>query len=246
MSALQEQYAAVNPMGIPAARWGFWSSLLTAIVTVVSFAIAIFTPPRSGPFCLGMCVGYPYTDTAPFFPRDYLWIFPALLLTPLLLIVCACAEILGRSDRMFLGRIALAFAIVCTAIITLDYFIQIEVIQPSLLRNEADGIGLISQYNPHGLFIALEDLGYLMMSAVFFFLGAFLSGQAGLERALRLLLLAGGVLGFVTFIGMSLAFGNGLETRFELAIISINWAVLTATGIMLCILFRRYLRGAAG
>ncbi len=246
MSALQEQYAAVNPAGIPAARWGFWSSLLTAIVTVASFAIAIFTPPRSGPFCLGMCVGYPYTDTAPFFPRDYLWIFPALLLTPLLLIVCACAEILGRSDRMFLGRIALAFAIVCTAIITLDYFIQIEVIQPSLLRNEADGIGLISQYNPHGLFIALEDLGYLMMSAVFFFLGAFLSGQAGLERALRLLLLAGGVLGFATFIGMSLAFGNRLETRFELAIISINWAVLTATGIMLSILFRRSLRRAAG
>jgi len=45
-----------------------------------------------------------------------------------------------------------------------DYFVQLTVVQPSLLAGERDGIALLSQYNPHGLFIALEELGYLLIS----------------------------------------------------------------------------------
>lgn len=34
----------------------------------------------------------------------------------------------------------------------------------SLAKNETDDLGLIIQYNSHGLFIALEELGYILMS----------------------------------------------------------------------------------
>jgi len=55
----------------------------------------------------------------------------------------------------------------------------------------------------------------------------------------------GGALGFVTFIGMSAVFGNNLETRFELAIITIVWTAVAVAAVMLAILFRRSLRRAA-
>ena len=91
----------------------------------------------------------------------------------------------------------------------------------------------------------MEDLGYLGMSAAFIFLGVSLTGKSGLERATRWLLAISGVLGFAAFIGMSVVFGNNLETRFELAIITIVWTVLPVAAVMLAILFRRSSRPRA-
>jgi hypothetical protein len=57
----------------------------------VTAAIAVATPPRSGPFCtMRSCVTAPYTDVAAFFPRDYLWMYPALLVTSLFVVLMAC------------------------------------------------------------------------------------------------------------------------------------------------------------
>jgi hypothetical protein len=245
MSSFERKIQSVDRARLTAARLGSWVALFTSVVTVVSFAIAIFTPPRSGPFCIGACVVYPYSDTAAFFPRDYLWIFPAILLTPLFVVVCACADAWVMPERRIFSRIAVAFAIVSAAIITLDYFIQIEVMQPMLLKGETDGLALFSQYNPHGIFIAMEDLGYLILSAAFFFLGAALAQGSRLESVLRWILMISGILAFVTFIGISLYFGSNLETRFELAIITISWTALAIASAILAILFSRPVRNGA-
>jgi len=62
---------------------GLWAAVLMTFLTLVSFGIAIATPPRSGPFCaMASCVTYPYTDVAAFFSRDYLWMFPGILVAP--------------------------------------------------------------------------------------------------------------------------------------------------------------------
>jgi len=228
-----------------AARLGLWVSVLTAAVAVAAFGIGFITPPRSGPFCTSTCIAYPYTGAVAFFPRDYLWIFPGILLTPLFAVLCACVDSWVEIEKRIFSRIAVAIATAAATVVSLDYFIQIEVIQPSLLRQERDGLALFSQYNPHGVFIAMEDLGYLGMSVAFIFLGASLAGKSGLERATRWVLAIGGVLGFATFIGMTVAFGNNLETRFELAIITIVWTVLPVAAVMLAIVFRRSLRPRA-
>jgi hypothetical protein len=231
--------ASVDSSRKTAATFGFWIALLTAALTIVSFMIAIFTPPRSGPFCTGSCVLYPYSETATFFPRDFWWIYPALLITPFFLVLCACAHSWVMPQARLFTRIAMLFAAIATSIITLDYFVQIEVLQASLLRGEVDGMAFISQYNPHGLFIAMEDLGYLMMCAAMFFLGAALSRNCRLENFGRWLLMVSGAAGIATFVAMSLCFGTNLETRFELAIITISWFALVIASIVLGILFRR-------
>lgn len=242
MSTYAKEIVAVDRVRETAARLGSWVSLLTALTAAAALGIAIFTPPRSGPFCSAPCVVYPYTDTAAFFPRDYLWMLPGILLTPLFLVLCACIDFWVPIERKLFTRIAVGLATVAATIVALDYFIQLQVMQPSLLNKEGVALALFSQYNPHGLFIAMEDLGYLAMSVAFVFLAAALPDKSGLEKTTRRLLAVGGAIAIVAFLGMSMYFGSELETRFELAVVTLSWVVLTAVAVMLRFLFRRTLR----
>jgi hypothetical protein len=68
-----------NPARVSAGRLGSWVAPATAAVSVVSLAVGVSTPVRSGPWCNDGCVAYPYTDAAGLVPRDYLWIGYAVL-----------------------------------------------------------------------------------------------------------------------------------------------------------------------
>jgi hypothetical protein len=45
-----------------------------------------------------------------------------------------------------------------------DYAMQLAVVTPSLLRGEGRDVVLLLMYNPHGVFIALEDAGYVLVA----------------------------------------------------------------------------------
>jgi hypothetical protein len=223
-----------------ARRLGFWIAVSLSIITAATFAVAFTTPPRSGPFCaMSSCVTSPYIDVAVFFPRDYLWMYPALLLTPLFVVLMACIHHSAEGDKKLFSIIGLSFAVIAAAMITIDYFIQLTVIQPSLLSGETDGLSLVSQYNPHGIFIALEALGYTMMSVAFLFAAAVFAGRDWVERTLRWLFIAGFLLAVGSLIVLSLLYGNDLEYRFEVAVILIDWMVLIVSGVLVSVVFKR-------
>jgi hypothetical protein len=69
---------------------GFYTSIFTAAVTLVTFGIAVFTPPLAGPFCIASCIEYPFTSIVSRFPRDYLWMYPAILLMSLFVVLMVC------------------------------------------------------------------------------------------------------------------------------------------------------------
>jgi hypothetical protein len=228
-----------------ASRLGFWSAVLTAVFAAVSFAVAIVTPPRSGPFCASSCITYPYTNAASFVPRDYLWMYPGFLLATIFVVLMACIHHYAQDDKKTFSLIGLSFALISTAVIAIDYFIQLTVMQPSLLKGETEGLSLFSQYNPHGIFIALEDLGYLMMSVAFLFAAAVFTGGERLERALRWLFIISSLVAIGALIVLSLLYGKDLEYRFEVTILTINWTVLIVAGVLLSVLFRRATRHGA-
>jgi hypothetical protein len=151
----------------------------------------------------------------------------------------ACIHYYAADDKKIVSLIGLSFAVMCASAITMDYFIQLSVMQPSLLKGETEGLALFSQYNPHGIFIALEDLGYLLMSLAFLCVGVNFAGDGKLERAIRWLFISSAGLSIATFILLSLIYGQDLEYRFEVAIITINWLTLIAGGVLLGLLFRR-------
>lgn len=219
--------------------FGFWVAVATALTTAVALAIAVNTLPMSGPFCTANCVTYPYADVVGLVPHDYIWMYPATLLASLFLVLMACIHNYAAANRKLYSRIGLCFAAMATTILSIDYYIQLAMVQPSLLKGELEGLALISQYNPHGIFIALEELGYLAMSLAFLFMGLVFAGSSKLERSLRWLLTLSAALALAAYVGMSLLYGKELEYRFEVLIISLNWSVLIIAGVLLAFLFRR-------
>lgn len=219
---------------------GFYSAIFTSAVTLITFGISILTPPLSGPFCSGPCFEYPYTDVIARFPRDYLWMYPAMLLMLLFVALLVCIHHYAPERKRIFSQLGLVFGVIAAAILLIDYFVQISVIQPSLVNGETDGIPLLTQYNPHGVFIALEEVGYLLMSVALFSTAMVFSGNK-LENAIRWSLLIGFILTICSLIIISVVYGIHREYRFEVAVITINWIVLIITGILLSVLFKRTL-----
>lgn len=222
--------------GKGAYQLGFWAAVLTVVLAAVFAAVAIATPPRSGPFCTGSCITYPYINVASFIPGDYLWLYPGFLLALMFVVLMACIHSYAADDRKIFSQIALSFALVYAAVITTDYFMQFAVVIPSLLKGETAGLSLFTQYNPHGIFIALEGLGYLMMSAALVSAAPVFYGGR-LERAIQGLFMASFVLAVGFFV--SLSWLKYDIVAFEVAILTINWVVLIISGVLLSILFKR-------
>jgi len=223
-------------------KFGFYMAVSAAVVTAVTFVIAVFTPPISGPFCRGNCVEYPYTDVLSRFPRDYIWMVPAILLTLIYLGLWAAVHRYAAAEKKIFSLVGLCLAAVTTAILSVDYFLQLSVIQPSLARGEFDGISLLTQYNPHGVFVVLEEIGYLLMSLSFLAVAPVFSNKNRLDRSIRWILVSGLVLTVGSLIVISVVYGINREYLFEVAAISINWIVLIVVSILLSRLFRRSLK----
>jgi hypothetical protein len=221
---------------------GFYAAILTTIVTVLTFAMGIFTPPLAGPFCQGSCFEYPYTDIASRFPRDYGWMYPAILLPFIYYVLIACIHHYAAPEKKVFSHIGLSFALLSAGVLIVDYFVQVSIIQPSLLNGETEGIALFTQFNSHGLFIVLEDIAYITLSVAFLFLAPVFSGPDRLERTIRWVFILGFVLTMIALVFISIQFGIFREYRFEVAAISITWLVLIVSGILLSVLFRRELR----
>ena len=219
-------------------RIGFWAAILTAALAAVSFGVAVTTPPRTGPFAApGSAIPFPYSAAAKFVPRDFLWMYPALLMMLAFLVLAVCVREHGVADRKVVGTIGLCLAVASFTIIAVDYFIQLRTVQPALLNGEFDGLAIMSQYNPHGVYIALEELGFLAMGLSFAFL-ALVIGSSRLEGVTRWVYLASSALIVAAFVGMSWYFGFGLEYRFEVAAIFLGWLTLMITGVLLAFVFR--------
>lgn len=143
------------------------------------------------------------------------------------------------ADKQVFSQIALSFAMISAAAHAINYFIQLAVVQPSLLKGEVVGLSLFSQYNPHGIFIALEDVGYLMMGVAFLFLAAVFSQRERLEQAIRLNFITSSVLAVGSLILLALFYGRDLEYRYEVVAILIDWITLIVSGALLSVFFKR-------
>jgi len=225
-----------------ATRMGFYISLVTAITTLITFWIAFNTPPLSGPFCTANCFEYPYTDIITRFPRDYYWMYPTMFISILFICLMLHVHYLADSGKKFFSHLGLIFSVISASLLIPNYFVQVSVIQPSLLNGETEGIALFTQFNPHGVFIALEEIGFLMMNLAFFVIIPVFTGKKGLYRVMRLTWLIGFILALVALILISITLGMEREYMFEVTIISIVWIQLILSSFLLSAVFKRKMK----
>lgn len=223
-------------------KFGYYISLVTAILTIVTFGIAIMTPPLSGPWCEASCFRYPYTDIAGRFPRDYYWMFLAMILFLFYLTMMVCLHQVVQSAKKHFSLLGLAFAMMATLILFSNYFVQVSVIQPSLLAGETEGIAMLSQYNAHGIFIVLEEIGFLFICISFFCCVPVFSNATANEKAIKWTAIVSFFLTIVSFTAIILMYGVNREYRFEIAVISIVWIELIITSLLMARYFKNGLK----
>lgn len=221
---------------------GYYISLITALLTLLTFGIAIGTPPLSGPFCAANCFQYPFTDIASRFPRDYYWMYPAILLTiSYFVMMVTLLQTLPQQKKLF-GSLGVSFAMMSTLMLVTDYFMQVSVIQPSVLAGETDGISLLTQFNPHGIFIVLEEIGFTFMIISFFVLFPVFDRGTRLENTMKWTTIIGFIVAIVAFAAVSFVHGIHREYRYEVIVISIAWLELIFMSFLTIRYFKKILQ----
>ena len=223
-------------------RYGFYASLAVVFMTILTWVVAMFAVPPAGPYCMGDCMEYPYTDLLDYYPRDYIWMYLAIFQVFAYLLFTVSIYFTTRSDRKIFGFSSMAFSIITAIILLTAYFIQFSVVPISMMNGESEGIALLTQYNGHGIFIAMEDLAYITMSISFLFLALTFSRETGLEKAIRAVFLTAFPLIILAFTYYTVIHGLDRSYRFEVAAISVDWLVLISTGIMLSLYFRKKIK----
>jgi hypothetical protein len=220
---------------------GFYTAIFTVIMTVVTFGFAITVIPISGANCGDLCIEYPYLNTLSQFPKDYLWMPLAIILTLSYLVLMVSIHAHAANQRKIFRQIGLSFALLATMVLVGDYFVQFSVVPISLMSRETEGITLLTQYNAHGAFIVLEELGYLLMSLSFLFMSPVFVNKNRLETDVRWVFVISFLLTVVALTLISINYGLDRQDRFEVTVISINWLVLIINGVLLSIVFKQQL-----
>lgn len=225
--------------GAAKSRFGHRVALATAMVTAVTFGLALTALPDKVP--------YPFTSKqiADQWPGDYYWLFPAMILMLLFVALVAAVHEHTPPEHKVYSLLALAVAAIAAAVLLINYYIQATVMQPSLEKGQLDGWAIFSQYNPNGIFIALEELGYLLMSLVFLCLVPALGNATRVEKSLRWLFLLSFAAVLLALAVVSSFMGKDRGDVFEIAVISIVWLTLIVAGLLLARLFKPDKPGAA-
>ena len=225
-----------------ALKFGLYSSLSLTLLTIITWGVAMTAIPPAGPYCPGDCMSYPYSDILSYYPRDYYWMYLAIFQLFGYLIFIVSNHFITRIEKKLFSFLSVAFALVTTIVLLIAYFVQFSVVPMSMMKGETEGIALLTQYNGHGIFIAMEDLGYITMSISFLFLSFIFSLKNRLERTIRLILISVFLLTVLSFVFYTIKFGIDRSYRFEVATITVNWITTITIGILVSIFIKNRLK----
>lgn len=203
-----------------------------AVLTSVTFALALTALPDK--------VAYPFTDDVILaqWPGDYLWMYPAMALSVAEVALLVVLHQYAAAPAKVWSLLALVLGTMGSTILLVDYFLQASVMQVSLEKGQLDGWSMLTQYNPNGVFIALEELGYLLTSIALLCLVPVFPRAGRAARALRMVLPASTTLVVAALVAVSVARGNDRGDVFEIAVITIVWSTLIAAGALIGVVLR--------
>jgi hypothetical protein len=226
-------------------RFGMVAALFTALTGVVAFGLAIMAVPVAGANCPSDCVPYPYMNTAGQWPRDFLWQPPAILFVFGYVALMLSIHSAVPAERKILSTAAVCLALISATVLAIDYYVQFAVVPVSLQAGETDGLPLLIQYNPHGLFIALEELGYIVMAVSFVFVASAFNLGGRLAGGVRWVFAIASAVAVAALAAYWVAYGIDRKDRFEIVLLSACWLALIVNGLLLTVVFRRRLTAPA-
>lgn len=219
--------------------FGFYSSILLVILTIITWGLGMIAIPPSGPNCPANCIEYPFDELLLYYPRDYYWMYMAVIQLFSYVIFMVSNHFVIQSENKLFSFLSITFTIIASTVLLIDYFVQFAVVPLSVMNGETEGIALLTQYNGHGIFIAMEELGYICMSISFLFMSFVFKNESCLEKSIKIILITGFILLFCCFVFYVVKYGLDRSYRFEVAAISVNWITAIIIGILMSILSER-------
>jgi hypothetical protein len=177
---------AATGVSLSTRKLGFWSAVLATVFSV-TYVVAQIAEWWGW---LGSQGGAESAST----PLGLVILLtPSLFLGCAFLVLVASIHQLSPPGRRVFSQSALAFATVYTALISINYFVQLTWVAPRLARGQTAGIEAFL-FTPFDSFLyAVDILGYSFMSLATLFAARVFSG-GGLERTVRWFLTANGLL----------------------------------------------------
>ena len=219
-------------------RFGIFASLLLVLLTIVTWSFGMMAVPPAGPYCPGNCMDYPYPDILSYYPRDYYWMYLAIFQVFTYVIFSVTNHTIAPAEKKLFSSLSVAFTLISAIVLLVAYFTQFAIIPISLIKGETEGIALLTQDNGHGMFVVMEELGYIAMSLSFLFLAFIFSMKNRLEKTIRITLSSAFILTVLSFLFYCIKFGIDRSYRFEVAAITINWLAIIVAGILISIHFK--------
>lgn len=143
------QTSAVQSKAIPI---GFWSSLLTAIFTVI-FAVSTFM--FLAPDWKGI-----QSYASSFNSLQMIPVIPPIAFALTNVIVMVSLHYHVSEDKRIFTLLGIAFAAIYATIICSNAYMQLFVVRLNILQGQLEGLALLAMPNLRSVFFALEALGY--------------------------------------------------------------------------------------
>jgi len=151
------------------------------------------------------------------------------LLTLSFLVVMACIHCYASNERKVFSLVGFSFAIVYATLISVNYFIQL-----TFVRQSSFDVEIFAMDNPQSMMWVIEVLGYFFMGLATLFAAPVFESR-GIERIVKGLFVANGILGILTPIG----YGLSLPIEILLGGLILWDIVMPLSTASLAILFRR-------
>jgi hypothetical protein len=179
-------------------RLGFWSAaVLAVLVALIDAGMILSTllfPMTSITSIEAYASSFSSVQMLPF--------IPSLILAPVFVILMLSIHHYAPESKKLLSQLGFSFALICAAILSIHYYIQLTVVQQGLLNNELAGLWQFATPNPHSLFWTFAALGYGFMGIALICAAPVFSEKS--DRAIKWLFVANGVIGIAFLIGNAL------------------------------------------
>jgi hypothetical protein len=213
-------------MDARAVRLGFWSAILIAVLVILIDAGMIISTIIFPMTSINSMDAY----ASSFSSSQMLPFIPSLVLGPVFVIMMSCMHHFASDEKKLFSQLGVYFSLVCAAILSIHYYIQLSVVQQGILNNELSGLWMFAAPNPHSLFWTLAALGYGFMGLSLLFVVPLFSEKP--DQKIKWLLIANGI------IGLAFLAGNSLGIFIVNILASFVWGVLFP--IVCLLLARRY------
>jgi len=98
------------------------------------------------------------------YPKDQFWLFlPSLFLAPAFLITMISLHYSSQKEAKIWTAIGVAFAVIYCSFATLNYFVQLTVVIPPLVKGKIDETNMLA-FKPGSFMFGIDCLGYFFMS----------------------------------------------------------------------------------